>query len=72
MPPLLGGPFLKHFTFKMNQAAGTVTFTKIETPETATPKAVRQGEDRRTFATWSDDPADGRPGRRERRDPVSE
>ncbi len=44
VPPLLGGPFLKHFTFKMNQAAGTVTFTKIETPEAATPKAVRKGK----------------------------
>lgn len=44
VPPLLGGPFLKHFTFKMNQAAGTVTFTKIETPEVATPKAVRKGQ----------------------------
>ena len=44
MPPLLGGPFLKHFTFKMNQAAGTVTFTKIETPETATAKAAGKGK----------------------------
>ncbi len=48
VPPLLGGPFLKHFTFKMNQAAGTVTFSKIETPETAsasaTTKAVGKGK----------------------------
>lgn len=44
VPPLLGGPFLKHFTFKMNQAAGTVTFSKIETPEAATPKAVGKGK----------------------------
>ena len=46
VPPLLGGPFLKHFTFKMNQAAGTVTFSKIETPESAnaTPKAKAAGK----------------------------
>ena len=72
VPPLLGGPFLKHFTFKMNQAAGTVTFTKIETPETATPKqGRRQGEDRRTFATRPDDPAEGRARCRECRHAVS-
>ena len=44
VPPLLGGPFLKHFTFKMNQAAGTVTFSKIETPETAASKSTRKGK----------------------------
>jgi len=44
VPPLLGGPFLKHFTFKMNQAAGTVTFSKVETPEGESTKAVRKGK----------------------------
>ena len=72
VPPLLGGPFLKHFTFKMNQAAGTVTFTKIETPETAAPKAVRKGKtvapSRRGRTTRPKTaPPPGRPTLRERR-----
>ena len=72
VPPLLGGPFLKHFTFKMNQAAGTVTFTKIETPEATRP---RRPSARGRPSHLRDEV--GRPGRRpprppRRRDPVSE
>lgn len=48
VPPLLGGSFLRNFTFKMNQDAGTVTLSRIETADNSRPAARKRVSTRPT------------------------
>jgi clan AA aspartic protease (TIGR02281 family) len=52
IPPLLGGSFLHHFTFKMTPGSGKLVLTKVETEESprgaARPKSTTRREPRKS------------------------